>query len=54
MIEFYGDFMGTTYENVKHIDIEEMRRGNQLTMVQREQLFKPVTIQEINAALKNI
>ncbi|KAH1198694.1 LINE-1 reverse transcriptase [Glycine max] len=52
--EFYGKLYGTREQSVSMIDINAMREGPQLTMVQRADLITPVTVVEIKNAIKGI
>lgn len=52
--EFYGKLYGTREQSVSMIDINAMREGPQLTMVQRADLITLVTVVEIKNAIKGI
>ena len=54
IMEFYGNLMGEEDNNLNHIDIDAMRKGNQLNMVPREFLICNIYVQEIEKALKGI
>ncbi|XP_058784539.1 uncharacterized protein LOC131659350 [Vicia villosa] len=54
VMQFYQDLMGSKEDNLKHVDIEAMRRGKQVSPIQREYLTSIVTEKEIWDALKGI
>ncbi|XP_058782915.1 uncharacterized protein LOC131657547 [Vicia villosa] len=54
VMKFYKILMGTKEDNVKHVDIEAMRSGKQVSIGQRDALIRPVTEDEILEALKAI
>ncbi|XP_028246802.1 uncharacterized protein LOC114424144 [Glycine soja] len=54
VLAFYGKLMGHDSISLQHVDIYALRRGDHLTMVQREDLVRPVTVKEIEDALNGI
>ncbi|XP_058727119.1 uncharacterized protein LOC131598546 [Vicia villosa] len=53
-LRLYGGLMGKANLTIHHIDVDAMRRGNQLDMEKKEYLISRVTIDEIQEALKGI
>lgn len=54
VLVFYGKLMGHDSRSLQHVDIDALRRGDHLTMVQREDLVRHVTVKEIEDALNGI
>lgn len=54
VMQFYGSLMGQSCDILEKVDIDAMRRGNQLNMGQRELLLRPITTKEIKDALDGI
>ncbi|KAI5419421.1 hypothetical protein KIW84_043554 [Lathyrus oleraceus] len=54
IIDFYGKLMGKAEMNLNGFDIVSMRKGNQVTIEQRNDLIMHVTETEIVKALKYI
>lgn len=54
VLDFFGRLMGRADTNLNIMDIDDMRKGTQITMEQRRDLIVPVTEAEIVKALKDI
>lgn len=54
VVDFYRDLVGKTAHQLKGINIVDMRKGAQLTDIQKQELISPVTEKEIKDALFSI
>ncbi|XP_058784387.1 uncharacterized protein LOC131659154 [Vicia villosa] len=54
VMEFYSNLMGKVDHHLQHIDVDAMRKGNQLNLDHKDFLVRPVTIKEIQEALKGM
>ncbi|XP_058726138.1 uncharacterized protein LOC131597458 [Vicia villosa] len=54
VMDFYTNLMDTQSRELEQIDIDAMRRGNQVSMEQRAYLVSPITLKEVEDALKGI
>lgn len=54
VMNFYSNLMGKADHRLYHIDVDSMRKGNQLNVEQRDLLIKSVTTKEIEDALKGM
>ncbi|CAK8577867.1 unnamed protein product [Lathyrus sativus] len=52
--EFYISLMGKSSNELNHVDIEALRRENQLNIEQKEILVSPITVIEMEEALQGI
>lgn len=54
IFQFYGKLMETAEINLQGVDIVAIRRGNQVENTRRRMVIAPITIKEIEEALKSI
>ncbi|XP_058776555.1 uncharacterized protein LOC131650866 [Vicia villosa] len=54
VLKYYRSIMGTKVPTLKHVDIDILRKGKQITRAQGDSLIARVTEEEIRIALKGI